>query len=71
MPLCLFLFTSMWCLGFLGKNFDADVFFLLPDNMCLKTYFLKSKVYRSKDIISQKKKKKKRNEKGSSLRASL
>ena len=45
---------------------------MLPDNVCLKTNFLKPKVYISKDIISKKKKRKKgKKKKGSSLRVRL
>ena len=43
---------------------------MLPDNVCLKTNFLKPMVYISKDIISKKKKKKKKKI-GSSLRVRL
>ena len=41
------------------KNFLCKCIFVLPDNVGLKTNFLKPKVYISKDIISKKKKRKK------------
>ena len=40
-----------------------QMYFVLPDIICLKTNFFKPKEYRSKDIISKKKKEKKEKKK--------